>query len=222
MTIGAGNPEAAATRMELLKTRRRIEQVRRAADLLERKREALIGELLGLARPALDARSAIDERAAVAYRLLLAALGANGAAELRTLSWPTRYLELELRGGSVWGVPVAEIVDRDPAVREPAPRGIPAHAGLPTALAAENFEVLIDLLLDAAPREMVIRRLGLALARTTRQVNTLRLRVSPQLARREAGIRAALEEREREERLRLKHLLSHRSRKRPGFRQGAR
>ena len=214
MTIGAGNPEAAATRMELLKTRRRIEQVRRAADLLERKREALIGELLGLARPALDARSAIDERAAVAYRLLLAALGANGAAELRTLSWPTRYLELELRGGSVWGVPVAEIVDRDPAVREPAARGIPAQAGLPTALAAENFEVLIDLLLDAAPREMVIRRLGLALARTTRQVNTLRLRVSPQLARREAGIRAALEEREREERLRLKHLLSHRSRKR--------
>ncbi len=59
---------------------------------------------------------------------------------------------------------------------------------------------------------MLIRRLGEALAQTTRQVNTLERRVSPALQARATVIRRALEEREREDRLRLRFLARGRAR----------
>ena len=71
-----------------------------------------------------------------------------------------------------------------------------------------DFERLADLLLDAAPREMLIRRLGEALAQTSRQVNTLERRLAPALRAEVTGMRRTLDEREREERLRLKQLLA--------------
>jgi vacuolar-type H+-ATPase subunit D/Vma8 len=72
---------------------------------------------------------------------------------------------------------------------------------------AAEFEHLTELLLDAAPREMLIRRLGEALSQTSRQVNTLERRVAPELRQQMKGVRRALEEREREEQLRRKHLI---------------
>ena len=63
---------------------------------------------------------------------------------------------------------------------------------------------LADLLLEAAPREMLIRRLGESLAQTSRQVNTLERRLAPALRSAVTDMRRTLDEREREERLRLK------------------
>ena len=51
-----------------------------------------------------------------------------------------------------------------------------------------------------------MRRLGDAVASTTRHLRTLEQRVAPRLAREIASVRRALEEREREERIRLKHV----------------
>jgi len=93
-----------------------------------------------------------------------------------------------------------ELASRDPVRRTLAARGTSPGTA---ALAADEFEVLADLLLDAAPRELVLRRLAAALAQTTRQVNTLEHRVTPALEARLAAIRGALEEREREEHTRL-------------------
>jgi vacuolar-type H+-ATPase subunit D/Vma8 len=79
--------------------------------------------------------------------------------------------------------------------------------GPATVRAAGEFERLAELLLDAAPREMLIRRLGEALSQTSRQVNTLERRVAPGLRAQLASVRRSLDEREREERHRLKQLL---------------
>jgi vacuolar-type H+-ATPase subunit D/Vma8 len=59
---------------------------------------------------------------------------------------------------------------------------------------------------------MLLRRLGQALAQTSRQVNTLERRLAPGLEGQMGDVRRALEEREREERLRLRHLLGRRER----------
>ena len=64
-----------------------------------------------------------------------------------------------------------------------------------------------QLLLDAAPRELLLQRLGLALTRTSRQVNTLEHRVAPGLRRDVVRARRTLEEREREEHTRLGWLM---------------
>ena len=76
--------------------------------------------------------------------------------------------------------------------------------------AAREFELLVEQLLDAAPQEHVMRRLGQALSRTTRLVNTLEQRVAVRLVADLAEIRRTLSEREREEHLRIKRLIARR------------
>jgi vacuolar-type H+-ATPase subunit D/Vma8 len=116
---------------------------------------------------------------------------------------------LEIESGSVWGIPVARIVRRPTLARTVGARATaPALTGPATVSATRAFEHLAELLLDAAPREMLMRRLGDAVSRASRQVNTLERRIDPELRHDMAALRRILDEREREDRLRLKHLLT--------------
>jgi V/A-type H+-transporting ATPase subunit D len=182
--------------------------VQKGRDLLRKKREALAAELFRLARPAVDAREAIAERTESAYPALLEALVAQGRDRVRALAWPVRDVNVEMRGTRVWGMAVADITQRPAFLRTPDARGMaPGSSGPAVNQAAEQFELLTELLLDAAPREMLLRRLGAALARTSRQVRALEQRVAPALRHDIARIRATLEERQRQDLLRLKHVL---------------
>jgi V/A-type H+-transporting ATPase subunit D len=200
----------APTRLNLLRTRRRLERLTKGADLLRRKREALVAELFRLARPAADARLQIDAAARQAYPLLVQALAEHGLSGLRAIAWPTRDLRVEVVPGSVWGVVVSRILSRVPIPRTLGARGMGPAAGLGTLRAAAEFERLAELLLEAAPQEMLLRRVGEALAQTSRQVHTLERRVSPRLEADITRVRRVLDEREREERLRLSNLLRRR------------
>lgn len=197
----------APTRWNLLRTTRRLGRVRKGAELLGRKRRALVSELFGLARPALEDRTRLSGRASTAYPALLRALSARGAAEARALGWPTRDPEVDMELHETWGVRVAEVRGA-PTIRRTTPgRGVaPAGVGPSACEAADEFEDFVALLLEAASRETQIRRLARALARTSRQVNTLEQRVGPALERQAAEIRRTLEEREREDHLRLRRL----------------
>ena len=195
------------TRLNLLRTARRLSKVTHGATLLRRKREALVTELFQLARPAADARAQITAATARAYPLLLEALALHGRTGLSALAWPERDLRIDVEPGSVWGIVVSRITARPLLARTLAARGTAPGSTGPAAVAASTaFERLVDQLLDAAPREMLIRRLGEALAQTSRQVNTLERRLAPALRVSVTGMRRALEEREREERLRLRQL----------------
>ncbi len=203
--IGAGG---AATRQELLSAVRRQARVAHGMALLRKKREALVGELFRAARPAVDARATIDARNRAAYEALLPALARLGADGLEAAGWPTRELSVEVRAASVWGVPIAEIVSHSPVIRSPEARSLtPAGVGTDALAAAEEFERLVEALLESAPREALLRNLGEAVARTSRQVNVLERRLAPALERAVGAIRQALEEREREERVRIRILL---------------
>ena len=197
----------APTRMNLIRASRRLAQVGKGVGLLRRKREALVAELFRLARPAADARAQIDAATLDAYPSLLAALAVSGFAGLRSLSWPTREVLIDVEPGSIWGIPISTIVRRPALSRTIAARAAaPGLTGAAAIQAATAFERLTELLLDAAPREMLIRRVGDALSQTSRQVNTLERRVAPALRSDMAQVRRTLDEREREERFRLKRL----------------
>ncbi len=207
--MSALNPPA--TRAELLRTNRRLARLGKGAELLRRKREALVSELFRLARPAADARTRITAAAAAAYPLLVPALAEHGSSGLRALGWPTRDLRVEIEPGTIWGVVVSQIVARPTVPRTRGARGTtPAATGLATELATTAFEEFAELLLEAAPQEMLLRRVGEALAQTSRQVHTLERRLTPRLEASAARIARTLEEREREERLRLSQLLAKR------------
>jgi V/A-type H+-transporting ATPase subunit D len=105
-----------------------------------------------------------------------------------------------------WGEPPAIV--RSLALRDQAPT-TPGPAAEATATA---FERLIERLVEAAPRELLIERLSEQLARTTRQVNQLEQRLAPALQAQIGTVRRVLEEREREDHQRLLHLLGTRER----------
>jgi V/A-type H+-transporting ATPase subunit D len=202
--MSLGGRAAAPTRQNLLGLQRRLDRIAKGTGLLRRKREALVAELFRLARPAASARASIAERAASAYPALASALAREGAGGLQALGWPSRELRVEIRAGQVWGIPVAEILGRPPIRRTPQVRGLPVGAASGAAgQATAAFEELTELLLDAANREALMRRLGDALARTSRQVNTLERRLEPALRADLSSIRRTLDEREREEHLRV-------------------
>ena len=206
-----GGARAPATRSTLLRHRRRLDQVRRGTVLLKRKRQALVDELFSRARAAVASRDAIDAQARRAWHALWVALSSQGEAGLAPLGWPTRELQVELSTVDLWGVTVARLGERPKVVRSLAARGVlPGPAEAASQDAAAEFETLLERLLEVAPEEHVMRRLGQALARTTRLVNTLEQRVAVRLETDMAGIERTLDEREREEHLRIKQLLGRR------------
>ena len=203
------------TRSGLVRASAQLARVRKGRELLDRKREALITELFRSARPALDARKRVEERAAEAYRALIEALAAHGEAALRVYAWPRREVEIELAHQQVWGIMVPSVLSHTPIRRTLTARETAAPAvGLAAAQTTTEFERLVELVIEALPKEQRVRRLGEALQKTTRQVNTLQLRVEPSLTKELSALERMLEERERDERSRLRHVLRRRERKR--------
>lgn len=196
------------TRLELLRSRRRLARVREGTDLLRRKREALVRELLRHARPAVDERERIGQAASTAYPALVEALAAEGAAAVSAAAEPLRDVAVQMRTTQVWGLAVGSVAEAPVLVRTLEARGTaPGPTSPATIDAAEAFERLTQLLVEAAPREMLLRKLGQAVAQTSRQVRALERRVEPALASAVATMTSLLDEREREEHLRLRRFL---------------
>lgn len=207
------------TRLNLLRSRRRLERVREGAELLRRKREALVRELLSHAHPAIDARGRIAEQTAVAYPALLEALAREGRYGVRVSADPLPPVAVEMETRRLWGLTLGEVRETPRFQRTLEARGTaPGPTSPATIDAAERFETLARLLLEAAPREMLLRRLGQAVAQTSRQVRALERRVEPALVADVARTTALLDEREREDHLRLRRFL--RRRRERGRRSG--
>ncbi len=201
----------AATRSNVVRMRRRLEQVNKGAALLRKKRESLVMELLDRARPAVDSRKALEHQALSAWRSLLAALSAEGSAALAAQGWPTREVTLDLEPIEVWGVRAVALEHKPSLVRSLAARGVaPGPLDAPAQVAAGEIERLVEQLIEIAPDEHLMRRLGQALARATRLVNTLEQRVAVGLTRGLGQMRRTLDEREREEHLRLLRIVNRR------------
>jgi len=193
--------------MNLLRARRDLARVARGIALTRRKREALVAELFKLARPAVDVRAKIADAVTRASEALADALALHGAADLRAMAWPAAEPLVELRPAQVWGLSVSDVVTRTAVARTLDARGLaPAITGPAVSRTAALYEELADLLIDAAPREQRVRRLSEAVGETTRRLLTLEQRVAPNLESQIAAVRQQLDEREREEHLRLRHV----------------
>lgn len=199
------------TRLNLLRSRRRLVRVREGADLLRRKREALVRELLSHARPAIDERERIGRAADAAYPALVAALGREGSAGVLVSAEPLRDVSVVMLSKQVWGLTTSSVVEPPKLERTLEARGtVPGPTDPATIEAAQSFETFAQLLVESAPREMLLRNLGREVARTSRQVRALEHRVEPALTGSVVRMTRLLDEREREEHLRLRHFLRRR------------
>jgi V/A-type H+-transporting ATPase subunit D len=192
------------TRQYLIQAERALARLGRGIALLRRKREALAASLFKLATPAVDANARIADRAARAHHLLALALGDLGEHGVVPVAWPARQVTVQLEPSTVWGLPAARLEGLPPVERSLAARAAPPTVtGAAAALAADAYEELLALLLRSAPEALLLRRLADALARTSRQVNALERRVAPELRGNVERVRWQLEEREREDLVRL-------------------
>lgn len=209
MTAGVASTEGdvehlTATRSELLARRAQIGLAVQGRDLLKEKRNALKREFIRLSASVLEAMETLEERCAEGRTALAGAVALDGPEAVGSASLAAASdVEVELRTKSVAGVSIVEI-ERG-AVRRPlAARGYSLAVTSPRIdRVAEAFESQLDLLLDVVATELSLRRLAGEIAATTRRVNALEHVVIPRLEAERNAIAEVLEEREREDRVRL-------------------
>lgn len=197
--------QVTATRSELLARRSRLEFARRGRDLLENKRDQLMTEFRKVADLVLSGEGTLDRAAAAARRALASAEALDGpdaVASAATIG--ATGITVSARPVFIMGVRIADI-EYEPVRRSVLDRGYGlTGTSARIDLTAERFETELELVLELAATELRLRRLVDEIGITTRRVNALENIVIPQLERETAGIQSILEEREREDRFRLK------------------
>ncbi|QIN78395.1 V-type ATP synthase subunit D [Rubrobacter marinus] len=193
-----------ATRSELLGRRARISLAETGRDLLKEKRTALMREFDRLSRSALAAMRDLEDRAGEARASLGEAVALDGPEAVGSAALAASGdVGVELETKSVAGVPIVEL-DHEPVRRARDARGYSLSATTPRVdRAAEDFEAVLEGLLDVVAVEISLRRLAEEISQTTRRVNALENVVVPGLEEERDYIAMVLDEREMESRVRL-------------------
>ena len=195
------------TRMNLLAKRSQIRLARQGADLLNRKKDALLREFFDLVGAVYELRVRLTEALRREMTEAVVAEAVHGAHELASAAAAAEAdLHVKLTPRNLWGVRIVELEHdyqpRDLLARPVSPRG--------TALAvdevAAGFERIVRDMLDLAPRELRLRRMGEDIRRTNRRISALEQQLIPRLEAQARYIHQVLEERARDDVIRLKRL----------------
>jgi len=196
-----------ATRSELLARRARIRLAVQGGELLKERRGALIKEFDRLGTSVLESIQRLDREVAEAGQLLGFAIADEGREPLDSAAFAAEEgIGLTIHTRTVAGVQIVEI-ERGEVERARTGRGYSLVATSARIDAvAEGFESVLARLLQVAALELSVRRLADEIARTTRWMNALEHVVIPRLEAEQARISLVLEERELEDRIRLRRV----------------
>ncbi|MHC4954113.1 MAG: V-type ATP synthase subunit D [Planctomycetota bacterium] len=196
-----------ATRTELLARRHRIELARQGRSILQDKRDQLLAEFRKLADQVLVGGDALQFAATRARTALAAAEIAHGPEAIRSMALArTGRIRLSAATRTVMGVRFPEIV-HEPLTRARTDRGYSlSGSSAHIDAVAERFESTLELVLEVATEELHLRCLADEIGSTTRRVNALEHMLIPRLEEERRTIESTLEERDRQERFRLKRI----------------
>jgi len=193
------------TKMVLIRLRRRLGVTKRAHELLEEKKNALIIELYSVLRQLAGLRKEAYENLLKAYRDLVDAEVRLGEGDLKSVSLAVRPCpEVGLKTRKVMGVAVPVLSIADPR-RPLSARGYGVVGTSPVVdQVAGGFEEALRSVARWAESEAVIRRLAVEVEKTRRREMALDKIIIPRLLESIKYIEFCLEEREREDLFRLK------------------
>lgn len=187
----------APTRSNLLQRRDQLKLAGRGADLLKRKRDALIGEFFDLVKASLEARRALQAASKEAYFALFLANAWDGPAAVESLALASdEALEIEISIENLFGVKVPQV--QPPEFSDKLPFS-PVGAGARTLDAATEFRKLTEAIIQVAATETRLRRIGEEIKKTNRRVNALEQLVIPGIRHQIKDIRSVLDQRALEE-----------------------
>lgn len=187
----------APTRSNLLQRRDQLKLAGRGADLLKRKRDALIGEFFDLVKASLEARRALQQASRDAYFALFLANAWDGPAAVESVSLASDgSLDVAIKVENLFGVKVPEV--QPPTFSTDLPFS-PVGAGAKTLEAAAEFRKLTEAIVRVAATETRLRRIGEEIKKTNRRVNALEQLVIPGILVQIRSIRSVLDQRALEE-----------------------
>lgn len=196
------------TKGNLIASQKSLELARMGYELMDRKRNILVREMMGLIDKANSLRGRIDEIYSVAYRALQIANITLGVCESLAKATPIED-DLSMTFRSVMGVEL-------PTVRMQE-RPFQPWYDLSSSNAAydeayERFHAVKRMLVELAEIESSVYRLAVAIKKTQSRANALQNIIIPGLENTCRFITDALEEKEREEFSRLKVIKANKTR----------
>jgi V/A-type H+-transporting ATPase subunit D len=193
------------TRSQLLARKRQIELTKAGYDLLDKKRLALLQEILRLQEEVVARAAELEENAGLARRALAKAEALIGEEGVNSAAMGSKHeLTTEMQAGQLMGV-------RVPRLGAPSARrhfyerdlGL-IGTSLVVDEAASAFEHNVDLIVLLADGELQLSRLMREMFTTTRRLKALEHIIIPRLRAELAFISNALDERERASHFSLK------------------
>ena len=189
--------QIAPTRSNLLQRRDQLQLANRGADLLKRKRDALITEFFDLVQSSLEARRSLSGTSQEAYFSLFLANAWDGPEAVESLSLASQSgLDVDIKMENLFGVKVPQV--QPPSFSDDLPFS-PINAGARTLDAAREFRKLTEALIKVAATETRLRRIGEEIKKTNRRVNALEQLVIPGINQQIKDIRSVLDQRALEE-----------------------
>lgn len=192
------------TRSMLLASKASLKTATSGADLLTRKRDALIAEFFGVVREALEAREQLSGVSKGAYTSLLTAKAWDSPEAVESLSLAaTGDYSVQMAIESIYGVKVPKMTVPE---RTESAHFSPINVGGRTLQVASDFGEVLEAIVKVAATETKLRRIGEEIKKTSRRVNALEQVVIPGIQQDVRFIRGVLDQREREESFRLKKI----------------
>ena len=192
------------TKSNMFRLQRDLRFAREGHDLLDRKREVLVMELMQLVHTIKNLQRRLADQLQEAYATFRVAYIEMGSEEIERANYAyLEQLDLAVTERSVMGVPVPEVN----AVRMPRKVQIGAMDSSPSFdLAVDQFIKVLPLLLDYAQANVTLTRLAYEIQKTQRRVNALENIFIPDADDTIKFIRDSLEEGEREDFFRRKRV----------------
>ena len=203
MAIREVNP----TRSELLEVQKKIILTKNGHRILKLKRDGLILEFFKILDQARDLRVEIARRYNEAHQRIAIANAVDGGIAVRSASMAlTGHPEIQLRSRNLMGVVVPNI--KSSKIVAPLPERGYGIIGTSPRIdeATDAYENLVETIVKAAELETTMKKLLEEIDRTKRRVNALEFKILPELEEIERFIRFSLDEMERDNIFRLKHI----------------
>jgi V/A-type H+/Na+-transporting ATPase subunit D len=193
------------TRSELQARKKQIELTRQGYDLLDKKRMALLKELMRLEVDVVGQAERLQETAAQAHQSLAYSAAKSGRAALRSAAVGRhKEVSLEMETRMIMGVKLPHIKSYDLIKSEPESSFYSINQSSAVEETASSFEAEVIAILHLVEGEMQFTRLLEEIRTTTRRLKAIENILLPRLEAERNYIRMALEERERSDHNRLK------------------
>lgn len=197
------NLDIRPTRIELIKTTRRIKFAKRGLDLLKMKRSSLVMEFFAISRTVKGMRENLRSDVLEAMNRLKMAEILHGAMTIELIAYMTSESKVAVSSKNVMGVRIPElkISDQKTVLSEQY-----RAASVPVAIndAIKKFEKVYNQLLDIAEKENSMRKLLYEIDKTKRRANAIENVLIPSLVENAKYIRMRLDEIERDTFITLK------------------